>query len=207
MPTKIASLNEFKIHNDLLGKGNEEDQLFNQCLDAATSIVHSMLTREVTQGTYTEVHEGTDTDYLRLVRGPVNSVTGVWEVTYDDQANEELTQIYDWRIEANTDYRERGVLVRTSGLMWPHGVYHYKVTYNSGWSSASMPADLKQACLFAATWVRNKRKDAGSFARSVGSGTERFRGEAVLRRELQGWLASYMDVPGIGIVRGGRAIG
>ncbi len=199
----LASLAEFKLH---IGSSNDTagDALLTTFLDWATELIQSATGRVLTNATYVEYVDGNGWDEMPLVQGPVTAVSAVSEVTWSTTAVESLTAITDFRIHNNSADKLHGRLLKLSGD-WSVGKHNYKVEYTAGYDN--MPNDLKYACLFAAQWIRGKRKDTSTRSRDIGSGAEMFRPDRVLIRELKPWISGYMVNPGKSTIVGGSDSG
>jgi len=195
----LASLAEFKLHIDKSTNDTSGDELLTTFLDWSTSLIQGITDRNFDNGTYVEYVDGTGFEELQLREGPVTSVSAVSEVTWDSSAVESLLAVTDFRILHHSGNKLPGRLLRLSSD-WARGRHNYKAEYTAGY--VTIPNDLKYACLFAAQWIRGKRKDSSTISRDIGSGSERFRPDRVLMRELKPWVGPYMVNPGKSVLAG-----
>ena len=171
-------------------------EYLSSLLDRASAMVENVIGREVEQAAFTEYVNGRGTPYLNLRRGPIDvAVTPpvVSSVTYDSDRVESLTTVaagdYQvWGIDAN--WRLPGYLEAASWA-WSTGNKNYKIVYTAGW--ATVPADIQEATLHTAVWMKNKRRDTATSDRSVGDASMGgFANLTDLVAELREMLAPYI---------------
>jgi hypothetical protein len=190
----FATLNELKERLQITGKGVEDDDFLEDTLAQANSYIESIVGRPLTNQSHTEYCSGCGVEFLLLSHGPIQAIHSVTEISWSavDTPSTQTT-ITDYLIHGNeTWWKLPGMLQRISGS-WYEGQLNYKVIYSAGF--ATVPDDLKNAELFASTFLYNKRKDAGQFTTNIGTGNENYRGELELKRDLMTYLAPYMPVP------------
>lgn len=204
----IATLTNFKDRIEA-GSSTTDDGFYQEILDRASAKITSILGREVESGvlgTVTEYHDGTGHQLLVLRNGPLVTVSQVNDVSYDSAGNESTSGL-----TANADYflgHERsksdklpGYLIRNTSS-WIKGQRNYQIVYTAGWDSstttapATMPQDLREACLHAAVWMWQKRKDAAKADREVGSSVASLRDERELDGDLRQMVMHYMSFGG-----------
>jgi len=103
-----------------------------------------------------------------------------------------LTENVDYYVWGkDSDWRLPGYL--EAATHWTAGRRNYKVVYTAGY--ATIPEDLEEAALHACVWMKNKRKDTATKARTVGGDgrLEGFQASTELVRDLRAMLAPYID--------------
>lgn len=211
---KYATLAKFKQHLPILsGNPSESDDSYlSSILDKADAMIDAILGRPVDKATRTELVTGDGSRILQLHNGPIFDITTVSEVTYDSARVASKTTVdkgdyfpggmatpvvsadgffeEDWRLPSH--------LVNVSN--WIDGrslPLNYEVVGVFGWDftvDADSPQDIARAALFAAVWLREKRKDSASVNRefAAGGSVGPFKGEGELMDELRSILAAYI---------------
>ena len=192
--TYLTSLANFRERIGAAAAVTSSDALYTNLIARASEKIESICGRNLVAATYTEYCDGGGRD-LNLHRGPINSVTSVHVVSYSTAGTETVTA------ENAGSYFKRGMTddgwklpgyIERHNTSWTHGQRNYRVIYNAGFST--VPYDLEEACLHAAVWMWNKRKNAGSAARDVGSGSASFRPDSELDGDLRAMLAAYIPM-------------
>jgi len=169
------------------------DAYLTNLIARATNRIEAMVGRPLVQATYTEYADGKGKRDLFLRRGPIQSVTSVSDVVYDGSGTATTTSLaggdYFARGLDSEDWKLNGWLER-NGSAWTWGQKNYEVIYSAGFST--VPYDLEQSCIELAVWQKNQRKDSGTHARDIGSGSMSFRDSTELLEKLQGELFPYM---------------
>jgi hypothetical protein len=114
--------------------------------------------------TYTdEAYDGNGTRIMYLKNKPVVSVTAVkvWD-TYDNSVSDTLVEHDDYIVDLTEGYiYKRGY--------WARGVKNYRITYQAGYTSeASIPYDLKYACMLLANLIYTQRGKSGINSETMG---------------------------------------
>jgi hypothetical protein len=170
--------------------GTSLDEYFNAILPSVDALVDNAIGRPIQYASYTEYYNGDGSRRLSLRNGPIQTLTGVYLLSYGTGGSESasaLTENVDFFVggKASENWRLPGWL--NSASEFAVGNRNYKVVYTAGYSdtTSGIPADIKQAALFAATWLWNKRHDAATMTRDVGDGGVSFRDEDELIRDLR----------------------
>ena len=176
------------------------DSYFNNLLTRASALLsRSIVGRILEEVEVSEFYDGSGTRDLNLRQGPIVSVSSVAAVSYDSSGNPviETTYAADEYIPVGlraNDWKLPGYLQSNGGWKWVTGDKNYQVTYTVGWTTGSIPGELEEACILAATFAWNQRKGAGLTSRDVGDGSVSFRTREELNKELKSMLAGYMDL-------------
>jgi hypothetical protein len=201
----IALLVTLKDRLEVNTTDTSEDGFLQSCLDWSTAKLQAIAGREFVQTTQTDYFSGDGGKHIFLTHGPVANVGSVSEVSYDGAGAESystLTQGVDYFVHGlrSERSRDRGVLERY-GSTWLGGTpRNYRAVYQAGWDASTestglayMPYDLIDACLHAAIWRREKRKNTAKDTRSVGSVSSPFRSEKELEDDLRMMISAYMS--------------
>ena len=178
----------------------DDDDLFDDLLDGATSLVNEAVGRTLEEDQYKEYRSGDGSPMLWLRQGPIVNLITLKYVTYDDNGNESYTDL----LEA-VDFIVEGVREDPDSTLtgwklpsrlrhdsfWLTGARNYQIVYTAGYESGAIPGDLEEACLYAAAWLYNRRKDAATESRDIGLGSMSFRDQAELYDDLRRMLRSY----------------
>ena len=175
--------------------GSTEDTYLTNLLRRASARIEAILGRTVVTAVYTEFYDGDGTTCINLRQGPVTSVSSLEYVSYDGAGGSSLTAYTangDFFLRGDeTNFRLPGYL-EFYGSNLTNGQQNYKVVYTAGYSS--VPYDIEQACLHAAVWFRNERKDTGSSGRDVGDGSLSLRENTKLDDDLRTMLQAHTDM-------------
>jgi hypothetical protein len=114
--------------------------------------------------TYTdEAYDGNGTRIMYLKNKPVVSVTAVkvWD-TYDNSVSDTLVEHDDYIVDLTEGYiYKRGY--------WARGYKNYRITYQAGYTSeASIPYDLKYACMLLTNLIYTQRGKSGINSETMG---------------------------------------
>jgi uncharacterized phiE125 gp8 family phage protein len=176
---------------DKYGPG-QEDQV-KILVDGINAAVIKHCNRKLVSQDFTEWRDGGSRRILQLCEYPIISITSV---TYYDES-EAATSI------ASTDYwtdNDAGQLTlkpaAAHGSYWIKGVHNYKVVYKVGYAAASMPNDLKLACLtwIAVLWERVEHKRQTLASESFGDRNISYRFDKI-PPEVESMLAPFARLP------------
>jgi uncharacterized phiE125 gp8 family phage protein len=128
-----------------------DDALIASLVTSASAWVKSYLNRDILEGTYSEVRDGTGTSRLMVGQYPI---TDVISLTVDGMAVDLTTIVY------------RGaMLIRTDGATFASGYGNVSVTYKAGY--AAVPADIGQAVVKMAAWAYKEKDRLGHSSKTV----------------------------------------
>ena len=148
----IFTLEEAKVFLEITT--DTSDALLNEIVDGVNALLESYCGRIFDSTTYVEYYDGNEADSIVLDKWPVTSITSI----YDD-SNREFTSVSLIDPTYYTFYPESGkvsLLVSTwGGEVFQLGFRNVKITYIAGYTSVTMPKDLK---LIAADIVSKKFK-------------------------------------------------
>jgi hypothetical protein len=191
----MSLVNVTDIKTKLEWNGTDHDDYFTSILPSLDSLVDNAIGRPIQYDTHTEYYSGDGSRRLSLRQGPIDSVTSLSLVTYGSSGAESLDEYTE-----NVDYYVFGVRTEQwtlpgwleASIEFVKGRRNYKVVYDAGYNDTTgIPQDLKDAALYAATWMFNKSKDAATLTRDVGDGGESFRTEEEFLDDLRRQLSKY----------------
>lgn len=197
-----ATLVQFKESLPILAGSPTEspDAYLTAVLDRADSLIDSIIGRPVNTMARTEFVSGDNTSFLTMKNGPISMLTSLNEISYDSDGAETAVLVPRGNFRLWGEVGDNWLLpshLEADGWNFTKGVRNYKIIANSGWNMASarQAQIIVQACLFAATWFFNKRKDAATTDRVIGSGSlGPFRDEFELVEELRVLLSAFIPV-------------
>lgn len=129
-----------------------DDALLTQLISAASAWIRSYLNRDITQGTYTEVLDGTGSTRQMVGQYPVTAVTSL---TVDGNA-----------VDPSGVAMRGTLLIRTDGEVFPEGFANVAVNYTAGY--ASVPGDIAQNCTELVAWRYKERDRIGQASKTAG---------------------------------------
>lgn len=148
-----------------LGESTDKsDQVLGRIISAASQFVESYCQRSFWSATYTEYHDGTDSDTLTLRQWPIISVTGI----YEGGSLTSLVSGVDPYASPQPEiviYQEEGKLARPFSRFFGFRRF-YKVVYVAGY--ATIPADLIDAVLNVAAMMMREKDRIGISMKSTG---------------------------------------
>lgn len=176
------SLVSLDTAKDWLGVASEDgsrDAVITIALEAAEEIIAGLLGRPglgLVENN-TERLSGNGRACIVLSRAPI---TGVSEIEVDSRATEvPITDLTSWNqlnaigapslddVEADS----KGGLWRHDGKAWPHGTRNIKVTYTGGWTSDTLPADIRLVILQVTSMSFGIRTHEGLKSVDMGTGS------------------------------------
>jgi hypothetical protein len=202
-PDPLATLADLRTRLEVSTSDTSSDSYFTSLLNRATAKVEQIVGRRLTEKAWTEYVDGDGTRFLNLRQGPATSSTAtVADVSYSSSGTASTASIASgqWFLRGqHADGWKLPCYVEAVDWRWTAGQQNYQVSYTTGWStsstSSSAPYDIQEAVLYAAVWMKNKRKDAATSSRDVGGGhLGGFKNETQLDDELRSMLAAYSPV-------------
>lgn len=153
--------------NEVMLEGLDADSL-DWLINAASSFIESFCKRVFTNSgavvTETIYLNGNGLDKLLLPNFPVADDATIRVYEFDTVTQTVLTSLTE-----HTDYEvdfTAGALITGQ---WPNGFKNIKVTYSHGFTTATMPWDLKNACLELVKVLYANKDKAGLKSESIGS--------------------------------------
>jgi len=137
--------------------------LLNTLIDAAQETIEQLTNRTLaTATTYTEYHDAGDT-HIYVDRPPIVSISALYDSAWDKGSNAARTIASTGYITDSDDqganYRMGKVELCNTESTFGGGRLDAKVTYLGGWTTSTIPADLKQAwCELVAFWFDNPER-------------------------------------------------
>ncbi len=128
--------------------GSSEDKKIQEMIDWVSAKAEGICKRKLTRAERTVQLDGNGSNIVVLPVIPVTAVAGLW-IDADREFADEYTDYY-----INND---TGVI--TLKCITPRVVGCVKVTFTAGYATATMPADIKVACLEAVIWNISRLND------------------------------------------------
>jgi hypothetical protein len=123
---------------DILGRGSTSDAGIAIAISAACDVVRTFTEQSITEATETIALDGSGTDVLLLPERPATSVTSV---------SVGGTAISDYALQEQRAVLYRGGTAADAQTTWPDGRMNVSVTYTHGYTSTTLPRDLKMVAL------------------------------------------------------------
>lgn len=136
----IDTLSNVKTYLDIDGSGY--DSILTSFCESADASIKAYLHRDLEEAEYTEYYDGTGTSVLIFRKMPVTSTDNITSISYWDGDSYEA-------LDSN-DYSRMLILpeqhgVYLEGYTFIKGKLNYKVVYTAGYTSDTMPEDIKRA--------------------------------------------------------------
>lgn len=147
----LCTREEVKSYMSMTGSNSDIDSTIKDLCNRLSATIESYCGREFSSAEYTEYHNGYGNVILYTNNYPVTSVSGIWEDTSRD-----------WPVNTEVDSDEyfvnEGAIYRRDAyfLDWPMSI---KIIYTAGY--ATIPYDLKQACIVEVARSYEQRKEQG----------------------------------------------
>lgn len=169
MTTQLATLAQVKQHIGNFADATD-DILLQRLALAASGFIEGRCACTFAQAGYAERRNGNGLAYLSLRARPV---TAVHSLTINGVAVAEATtwDSRGWALES--PWR----LVLLGGLEFTRGGMNVVVSYTAGYTAATMPDDLVQACCHLAALFYKERDRIGLSSKSVGGEAISYDGE------------------------------
>lgn len=157
--TALCTLAEAKT---MLGiTGTDYDEILTRLINRGTDIIQNYCKRTFDDATYTEKWDGDNTGTYNVKHYPINSITGIYYLVsdYDSDTWDTLDDdFYTYDSASGIVYCE---------TPFHKGMYrNWKITYNGGY--ATIPQDIKEACVDIVTYLYNKKNSKGIKVERVG---------------------------------------
>jgi uncharacterized phiE125 gp8 family phage protein len=162
----LADLDELKRYMDITGSTDDDDDELVATLNRISKAMETYCDRKFYIQERTEYYRGTGTNTLVLYQYPITSVSGVWISTSRTWDATTLTASSDYFINNNAN-----ALIMYNSDFTAEEYENIRVIYSAGLfsSTATVPADLKMACLKEASRMYRTRNDKGYSSRSSDS--------------------------------------
>lgn len=162
--------NDFVTVNDVKafapsGQGNGLDDLIQALITRESEFIQTWLNRPLLQATVTERYDGEGAHLLPLNLWPITSVQSV---VVDDLVWAPATTA------ASTGYRNSQRFLIAINQRFTRGVQNVAVTYTGGYPKASLPDEVKQACIELVTLRLDERKRLGQTGKSLNGDSVQF---------------------------------
>lgn len=131
----IITLQEVKDFGGITGYRDEIDNRLTALITGISAAVSTYCDREFESSEYTEYHDGHGTDTLYVYQYPITSVSGIWQ----DGSRQWTTTT-----EIDSDYyffNDQAVILKDT--VFYTGPRIIKIIYTAGYTSSTMPEDLK----------------------------------------------------------------
>jgi hypothetical protein len=180
---QVSDLNEY------LGVTSvTEDNLLYECIDRAQDTIERYCSRSFGTATFTEDYDGTGTAVLTVNNPPITTLTSVSSLSRNADGTETATalDVSSYRFDANSGrismlwsdarsfpeywgYDNGPATFRVESPRFVEGFKNYRVVYVGGYTGATMPGSLKQACLeIAGDLYRMRRVNKSMQSESMG---------------------------------------
>lgn len=136
-----------------LGASEEDQWQIDLLIDWISERARSIIGREIMSEERTAYIEGRGTNTILLPEIPVASVSALYLDSDRDFTSDTEISSEDYHLETGS-----GVITLYDDVA-PSGVATVKVTYIAGYTTSTLPADLKMACLEAISWNYSRLRD------------------------------------------------
>lgn len=169
----------------------DKDALIEDIIDSISTLFESICGRYFISREHTTYISGDGEDYIYLPNRPITSVSGVWVDFYRDFEDDDLVDTDDYYISNESDC----IILAPSSEQYnfPRARENVKIIYTAGYARASIPYDLKRACIKEV--VREYKTKDDSFVTSktnVDTSSTRYDGELLPYTRLV--LSKYTNV-------------
>ena len=136
----LCTLDDVKQFYGIIGTDPDQDDLVENLITWVSKYFETYCNRTFGEANYTEYYDG-GVDKIAMTNYPITVVSGVWDDdTWSWASSTSVSGIY-YRIADN----EREIIFRDTSL----GDYsaNVKVNYTAGYTTTTLPTDLKLACI------------------------------------------------------------
>ncbi|RMF18881.1 MAG: hypothetical protein D6760_13530 [Deltaproteobacteria bacterium] len=188
--TWLTTLANAKERLGLDSADTSHDTFLTNCIARASEQIEALLGRNVIQASYEEYHNGGG-PRLYLRHGPIVSVTAVNSVLWSGGSPVLTAMGQDTYHPINTsaDGSRLPGIIEADGWVFDYRPRGWRVDYAAGWSQ--VPYDIEEACLELVVAQFNRRKDAATTSRDVGSGGIAIKGYPEVIEAILTLLAPY----------------
>jgi hypothetical protein len=159
--------NAFVTVNDLTDAGLTGETAYLEALiNRASSLIEKYIGRSIKSATYIEEYDGNHTGMIALKNYPLTAITSVETITgeigdpdYDSLDTDEYSLL-----NKDTDSYSQPGIIRIARRYMGHD--RYRITYTAGY--ATVPEDLKQACVDLCGFLSGSAKSSGVKSETLG---------------------------------------
>ena len=160
----LATRKEVKDYLNITGADNNLDNQINDLIGRVSSAFEGYCGRAFVEATYTEYYDGNGQSKLFLDNYPVTAITSIHEDADWVWGSADLIDSSDYRI-----LDERGIIY--DGIFGT-GEQNVKIVYTAGY--ATLPTDLKQACIEEVGRKIKHRTDYDEIAKTLSDGSVQY---------------------------------
>lgn len=163
----LCTLDEVKEYYDFQGANAASDSFLEKVIDEFTQVFESYCDRKfVSRGIQTEYHDGNGTRFLWTKQYPITSVSGIYSSSTWAWNSTTLIDSDTYAIRDDTKIVLRSAVF----LKWDNG--NIRIDYTYGYTStATVPADLKLACIEEVIRTNKNRKSVDVLSKTMTDGS------------------------------------
>lgn len=149
----LTSLSAAKDFLEIPVADTSQDTRLERFINAASSMIENYCSRKFKSQTFTEYHDGRQSNAVLLQQYPAQkpsivAIDGTWNYGTETQL-----------ASSDFDVLENGWLM-LRGSTFPRGIRNVKVVYVAGYST--IPSDLEESCLMLVEYLYSHRNDRRS---------------------------------------------
>ena len=162
----LCTRNEVKDFLGLQAAGNDIDDFVNQTINRISTLFESYCHRKFMSASYTEYHDSDGDSWIFPKNTPVTVITAI----YEDE---------DWDFGADTEIDSTEYKLADENSIFYDGVFtkgpqSLKIEYTGGYTSSTLPEDLKQAAIVEVARIIKHRTDFDILSVNRDDGTVTF---------------------------------
>jgi uncharacterized phiE125 gp8 family phage protein len=154
----LATIDDLKAYLSI--SGATDDPVIESAIKSASVLISSIINRDIETQQYTATYDGSGNVRQVLSFFPVTAISSL---TVNGVAKAAATSF------GSSGYRFDDYSVILNNEVFPKGIQNVTVVYTAGY--ASVPADLKQACVDLAAEVYRRRNRVGETSKAIAGGT------------------------------------
>jgi hypothetical protein len=161
-------LTVYEVQRHLGIDAGTDPALIDELITAAQSVIEGETKRSLaTAATYTEYHMG-GRDYICVNRPPIISITSVTDDAQYGSRSIAATNWIDGTDDNGANYEAGIVELWNTESCFAPGRSQVKVVYVGGWTTATLPAGLRQAWIDLVSYWYNNADRLGKITASAG---------------------------------------
>lgn len=142
----INSVSEYKEFLEIDISNPSEDELIEDYALEVEDWVKEYIGRDLEASAYVEKYDGDGSKFLVTEQFPINSVAYIKYYDGLDGSNEEVWTAYTLGDHYARLVITNGCKIYLDGGIFVRGTQNIEVSYNAGYSSSTMPKEIKKGC-------------------------------------------------------------
>lgn len=158
-----AIITRQEIKDFLEDQSSKRNDIYHTLINAVSTMIESYCDRTFASTEHTEYYDGNGDYVLITDHYPITEIDSIYDDAYWSWASSDLIDSDDYRIKDDNTI--------VSQVKFATGVQNIKITYTAGYSSSTMPEDLKYACMQQVAYELDRKDDKNLIQKTLPDGS------------------------------------